>query len=94
VPVVTALDSSRSTAPTRRLGRKAEQTLTAADVSVCGTCHADGVVREEAARLQAAAPPELEDHHEPGRGRRLVPPAALTTPNRCPLSVRTPTVTA
>jgi hypothetical protein len=43
----------------------------AGDVSVCGTCHADDVAREkaaaEAARLQAAAPPE--DDQEPDRGR-------------------------
>ncbi|WP_225080846.1 hypothetical protein [Streptomyces sp. CoT10] len=45
----------------------------AGDVSVCGTCHADDVAREEtaaeAARRQAAAPPEPEDDQEPGRGR-------------------------
>ncbi|MEV6841479.1 hypothetical protein AB0N17_44730 [Streptomyces sp. NPDC051133] len=45
----------------------------AGDVSVCGTCHADDVAREEAAaeaaRLQAAAPPEPEDDPEPDRGR-------------------------
>jgi len=45
----------------------------AGDVSVCGTCHADDVAREEAAteaaRLQAAAPPEPEDDQEPGRAR-------------------------
>ncbi|MGW9453387.1 replication-relaxation family protein [Streptomyces sp. NPDC055632] len=44
----------------------------AGDVSVCGTCHADDVAREEAAaevaRL-AAAPPEPEDRPEPERGR-------------------------
>jgi hypothetical protein len=45
------------------------------DVSVCGTCHADEVAREEAAaeaaRLQAAAPPEPEDDgQEPGKPRR------------------------
>ncbi|MER7224062.1 hypothetical protein ABT370_12700 [Streptomyces rubradiris] len=46
----------------------------AGKLSVCGTCHADDVAREEAvaeaARLQAAAPPEPENHQEPGRGRR------------------------
>lgn len=45
----------------------------AGDVSVCGPCHADDVAREEAtaeaARLQAAAPPEPEDDQEPGGGR-------------------------
>lgn len=45
----------------------------AEDVSVCGTCHADDVAREEAAaeaaRFQAAAPPEPEDDQEPDRGR-------------------------
>ncbi|MGA5499248.1 hypothetical protein ACPCSP_33535 [Streptomyces cinereoruber] len=45
----------------------------AGDVSVCGTCHADDVAREEAAaeaaRLQAAAPPELQGGPEPERGR-------------------------
>ncbi|WP_060904611.1 hypothetical protein [Streptomyces scabiei] len=47
----------------------------AGDVSVCGTCHADDVAREEAAaeaaRLQAAMPPEPEHDHDqgPGRGR-------------------------
>ncbi|GGU10720.1 hypothetical protein [Streptomyces lateritius] len=45
----------------------------AGDMSVCGTCHADVVAREEAAaeaaRLQAAAPPGPEDDQEPGRGR-------------------------
>ncbi|MDN3263259.1 hypothetical protein QWJ26_26285 [Streptomyces sp. CSDS2] len=44
----------------------------AGKLSVCGTCHADDVAREEvvaeAARLQAA-PPEPEDDQEPGRGR-------------------------
>ncbi|CAL9323943.1 hypothetical protein [Streptomyces sp. SudanB66_2053] len=43
------------------------------DVSVCGLCHADNVAREgttaEAARLQAAAPPEPEDDPEPHRRR-------------------------
>ncbi|MCP3770697.1 MULTISPECIES: hypothetical protein [unclassified Streptomyces] len=38
-------------------------------MAVYGTCHADDVAREEAARLQAAAPPEPEDDQEPGRGR-------------------------
>ncbi|MGW1281360.1 hypothetical protein ACWD4V_30975 [Streptomyces tsukubensis] len=41
---------------------------------MCGTCRADDVAREEAvaeaARLQAAAPPEPEDDPEPGWGRR------------------------
>ncbi|EYT77947.1 hypothetical protein CF54_40060 [Streptomyces sp. Tu 6176] len=41
----------------------------AGDVSVCGTCHADDVAREEAARLQAVAPPRPENDQEPGRGR-------------------------
>ncbi|MFI2913908.1 replication-relaxation family protein [Streptomyces sp. PDY-4] len=45
----------------------------AGDKSVCGPCHADDVAREEAAaeaaRLEAAAPPEPEDDPEPGRGR-------------------------
>ena len=44
----------------------------AGDSSVCGSCHADDVAREEAAaeatRLQAAVPPEPEDDQEPGRG--------------------------
>ncbi|PJM91468.1 hypothetical protein CG719_33725 [Streptomyces sp. CB01373] len=47
----------------------------AGDVSVCGTCHADDVAREEAAaeaaRLEAAAPPEPEDDQKPCRGRSL-----------------------
>ncbi|MGW2772034.1 hypothetical protein ACWC4C_05685 [Streptomyces olivaceoviridis] len=45
----------------------------AGDLSVCGTCHADDVARQEAAaeaaRLQAAAPPAPEDVPEPGRRR-------------------------
>ncbi|CAL9332275.1 hypothetical protein [Streptomyces sp. enrichment culture] len=45
----------------------------AGNLSVCGTCHADDIAREEAvaeaAGLQAAAPPEPEDDQEPGRGR-------------------------
>ncbi|MEW2623667.1 replication-relaxation family protein [Streptomyces sp. NPDC048106] len=45
----------------------------AGDRSVCGTCRADDVAREEAAaeaaRLQTAAPPEPEDDQERGRGR-------------------------
>ncbi|MGF1344500.1 replication-relaxation family protein [Streptomyces flavovirens] len=45
----------------------------AGDRSVCGPCHADDVARQEAdaeaARLEAAAPPELEDDPEPDRGR-------------------------
>jgi hypothetical protein len=45
----------------------------AGDVSVCGSCHADDVAAQEAAaeaaRLQAATPPEPEDDQEPGRGR-------------------------
>ncbi|MFC8176686.1 hypothetical protein [Streptomyces sp. NPDC057325] len=43
----------------------------AGDVSVCGTCHADDVVRGEAAAeaacLAAAAPPEPQDGPEPER---------------------------
>jgi hypothetical protein len=48
----------------------------AGDVSVCGTCHADDVAREEAAaeaaHLHAAAPPESETDRdqEPGKPRR------------------------
>ncbi|MCY0921107.1 hypothetical protein OS965_23460 [Streptomyces sp. H27-G5] len=46
---------------------------TAGDASVCGTCHADDVARKEAAaeaaRLQAALPPEPEDDPESDRGR-------------------------
>lgn len=45
----------------------------AGDKSVCGSCHAGDVARKEAAveaaRLQAAAPPEPEDEQEPDRGR-------------------------
>ncbi|MDX5564404.1 replication-relaxation family protein [Streptomyces sp. ID05-04B] len=45
----------------------------AGDVSLCGTCRADDVAREEAAaeaaRLQAALPPESENDQEPDRGR-------------------------
>ncbi|MFG2933914.1 hypothetical protein [Streptomyces achromogenes] len=44
----------------------------AGDKSVCGPCRADDVACEEAAeaaRLEAAAPPELEDDQETGRGR-------------------------
>ncbi|MGV9937495.1 replication-relaxation family protein [Streptomyces olivaceoviridis] len=41
----------------------------AGDTFVCGPCRADDVAREEAARLQAAAPLEPEDDQEPGRGR-------------------------
>ncbi|MFF5407846.1 hypothetical protein ACFY8K_33890 [Streptomyces misionensis] len=45
----------------------------AGDTSVCGPCRADDVARAEAAaeaaRLQAATPPEPEDGQEPGRGR-------------------------
>ncbi|MFD5099850.1 hypothetical protein [Streptomyces albidochromogenes] len=40
---------------------------TAGDAAVCGNCRADDVARKEAARLQAAAPPE--DDQEPDRGR-------------------------
>ncbi|MFV0126148.1 hypothetical protein ACLGI4_00150 [Streptomyces sp. HMX112] len=45
-------------------------------MSVCTTCYADDVAREEAAaeaaRLRAAAPPEPEHDHdqEPGKPRR------------------------
>ncbi|MFC6136771.1 hypothetical protein [Streptomyces spororaveus] len=42
---------------------------TAGERSLGGSCHADDVAREEAARLQAAAPPEPE--HDQGRPRRL-----------------------
>ncbi|MEN8656181.1 hypothetical protein ABCR94_37830 [Streptomyces sp. 21So2-11] len=46
---------------------------TAGDASVCGTCHAGDVARKEAAaeaaRLQAALPPEPEDDPEPDTGR-------------------------
>ncbi len=48
----------------------------AADLSVCGTCHADDVARKEAAaegvRLQAATSPESDPGHdrEPGKPRR------------------------
>jgi hypothetical protein len=42
---------------------------------VCGDCHADDVARKEAAaeaaRLQAATPPEPEHDQEPGKLRRL-----------------------
>ncbi|MEU5092961.1 hypothetical protein [Streptomyces sp. NPDC021356] len=45
----------------------------AGDKSVCGPCHADDVARQEAAaeaaRLQAATPPEPADDPEPGRSR-------------------------
>lgn len=45
----------------------------AGDKSVCGPCHADDVARKEAAaeaaRFEAAAPPEPEEDQEPGRGR-------------------------
>ncbi|KMS78054.1 hypothetical protein ACH49_18000 [Streptomyces leeuwenhoekii] len=45
----------------------------AGDTSVCGPCRADDVARQEAAaeaaRLEAAAPPEPQDGPEPGRGR-------------------------
>jgi hypothetical protein len=47
----------------------------AGDVSVCGTCRADDVAREEAAaeaaRLQAATPPEPEHDHDQGWPRRF-----------------------
>lgn len=49
----------------------------AGDLSVCGDCHADDVARKEAAaeaaRLQAATPPEPEPEHdqEPGKLRGL-----------------------
>lgn len=46
----------------------------AGDLSVCGSCRADDVAREEAAaeavRLQAAAPPEAEPGQGPGKPRR------------------------
>ncbi|GAA2264875.1 hypothetical protein GCM10010232_66330 [Streptomyces amakusaensis] len=46
---------------------------TAGDLTVCGTCHTDDIARQEtaaeAARLQAATPPEPEDGPEPDRGR-------------------------
>ncbi|MEV5321717.1 hypothetical protein AB0K92_29430 [Streptomyces sp. NPDC052687] len=41
----------------------------AGDKSVCGPCRADDVAREEAARLEAAAPPEPQDGPEPDWGR-------------------------
>ncbi|MFD3532621.1 hypothetical protein [Streptomyces sp. NPDC058664] len=50
---------------------------TAGDLSVCGACHADDVACKEAgaeaARVQAAAPPEPEHDHgrEPGKLRGL-----------------------
>ncbi|MEU3771989.1 hypothetical protein AB0F11_02000 [Streptomyces sp. NPDC032472] len=40
---------------------------TAGDLTVCGTCHADDVAREQAARLPAAVPPPSEDDREPAR---------------------------
>ncbi|MFI8103733.1 hypothetical protein [Streptomyces sp. NPDC086023] len=43
---------------------------TAGDLTVCGTCHADDVGREQAARLQAAVPPPPEDDREPARPGR------------------------
>ncbi|MEU6602779.1 replication-relaxation family protein [Streptomyces flaveolus] len=49
----------------------------AGDLSVCGPCHADDVARKEAAaeaaRLQAATPPQPEPEHdqEPGKLRGL-----------------------
>lgn len=39
----------------------------AGNLSVCSTCHADDVTREEAAeaaRLQAVTPPEAENDHD------------------------------
>ncbi|MGA5424933.1 replication-relaxation family protein [Streptomyces lavendulocolor] len=42
----------------------------AGDTSVCGPCRADGVAWEEAARLEAAGPPEPQDDPEPDRGGR------------------------
>ncbi|MET8615877.1 replication-relaxation family protein [Streptomyces misionensis] len=46
----------------------------AGETSVCSDCHADDVAREEAAaeaaRLQAATPPEPEHDQEPGKPRR------------------------
>jgi hypothetical protein len=41
----------------------------AGDKSVCGPCRADDVAREEAARIEAAAPPEPQDGPEPDRDR-------------------------
>ncbi|MGA4862153.1 hypothetical protein ACPB9J_05890 [Streptomyces lavendulocolor] len=41
----------------------------AGDLSVCGPCRADDVAREEAARIEAAVPPEPEDGQETGCGR-------------------------
>ncbi|WP_258056112.1 hypothetical protein [Streptomyces sp. Ru62] len=66
----------------------------AGDVSVCGTCHADDVAREEAAagaaRLQAAAPPGAGGRPGDGQAPRAVPPPRLTTHvGRC-ASRRTP----
>ncbi|MGC4918560.1 hypothetical protein [Streptomyces albogriseolus] len=72
----------------KRCGRKFtdqrwEETTThrtawkAGDLSLCSDCHADDVARKEAAaeaaRLQAATPPELEPEHdqEPGKLRGL-----------------------
>ncbi|MEU9298463.1 hypothetical protein [Streptomyces sp. NPDC048266] len=42
----------------------------AGDKSVCGPCRADDVAREEAARLEAGAPPEPQGGPEPDRGGR------------------------
>ncbi|MFI5982501.1 hypothetical protein ACIBEA_16695 [Streptomyces sp. NPDC051555] len=39
------------------------------NLAVCGTCHADDVAREEAARRQATVPP-LEEDQEPARPSR------------------------
>ncbi len=54
----------------------------AGDQSVCGTCHADDVAREEAAveaaRLQGAAPLELEER--PGQAPPLLRPVLLDPP--------------
>ncbi|MGW1596687.1 hypothetical protein [Streptomyces sp. NPDC002343] len=45
----------------------------AGNLSVCGPCRADDVARKdaaaEAARLEAAAPPEPAEDPEPDRGR-------------------------
>ncbi|MFE9361227.1 hypothetical protein ACFYPB_45340 [Streptomyces olivaceoviridis] len=59
----------------RREETTARTAWKAGDLSVCGDCHADDVARKEAAaeaaRLQAATPPEPEPDHDqdPGRGR-------------------------
>ncbi|MFC7795367.1 hypothetical protein [Streptomyces cinereoruber] len=60
----------------------------AGDVSVCGTCHADDVAREEAVAEAARRAAGAAGRPRAGEGTRLVPPADLTPQIRCAVGSR------